>query len=106
MGRFLSFDDPPIPRSAVDRLGTVAIKGMAGPVQFLKGILLIVGIVLIIWVAQEWSKKLCHGTYCELKFCENPEKIKACEEESLERWKNASPEEKAKVKLLDSLKDK
>jgi hypothetical protein len=77
--------------------------------DFLKGILLLVGICLMIWLVLELSEKVCldGGTYCQQKFCGDPDKIKACEQESIERWQNASPEEKDKVrKLRDLLKDK
>jgi len=65
--------------------------------NFLKGILVLIGFCFIVWMIFKWSEDLCldGGTYCQQKFCGDPPKIKACEQESIERWNKASPEEKA-----------
>jgi hypothetical protein len=72
----------------------------------IKGVLILVGFCLIVWLVFKWSEDLCldGGTYCEQKFCGDPQKIKACEQEAIDRSNKASPEEKARRKrVLESV---
>jgi hypothetical protein len=65
--------------------------------NLLKGLILISVFCGVVWLIFKWSKDVCldGGTYCEQKFCGDTEKIKACEQASIERWNKANPDGKA-----------
>ena len=72
-------------------------------------ILIILGFGVIYWLILKWSEDLCldGGTYCQQKYCGKPEMIKACEQESIDKWNKLSAEEKASVqKIIEYGKDK
>ena len=63
----------------------------------------------ILWLIISRSRDLCldGGTYCQQKFCGQPDKIKLCDQESIDQWNRATPEEKAATKrVLEYGKDK
>ena len=77
--------------------------------NFLKGILMLIGFCVVFWMIFNWSEDLCldGGYYCDQKFCGYPEKIKACEQASIESEKMATPERKAASKRIrDYMKTK
>ena len=72
-------------------------------VKLFQGLLLLAGFILIVWMI--WADRVGLNAvgYCEQKHWGDSKRIKDCEDEQAEAFKNRSPEEKARSERVRDL---